>query len=137
MASGQEIREGIAENLSPLGHQVSAYELSSPTPPCAYVVGPAIDYDKSFGRGSDDLTFTVVVLVPFVSDVAAQKEIDEYLEGDKSIKDLVESDKQLGGAAQDLRVTEVTRPRLYVTDSPQGATTPPALGREWTVYVIA
>jgi len=139
MATARAIREGIAANLAPLGHQVSATTLANPWPPCAFVQGPSIEYDRTFGGGDDDWTFTVVVLVGDAVDQAAQEALDEYMarDGARSVKALIESDRRLGGACSDLRVTSASGPRLYASDTPNGPSAAPMLGCEWTVQVIS
>lgn len=132
----QELREGIAANLGDIaGLQESAYVLASTTFPAAQVSPDEIDYDKTFQRGLDAYRFRVMVLVGSVSDIGAQKRLDGFLdpEGATSVKEAVESDKTLGGAAEDLRVTKCSGYRMYERD--KGS--PPALGAEWTVEVWA
>lgn len=144
MADYTAIRTALAASLEPLVtsrqlSQADAYQLSSPSPPCAFVtVGPTT-YDGAMGRGHDELTFLVVVLVGFSSDIEAQAALDQMLasSGPTSVKALIQADKRLGGACQTLRVTEATGPRLYALDTTRGSTTAPALGAEWTVEILA
>lgn len=136
MAHPRAIREGIAANLAGIGdgYQVSAYVLTNPQPPCAYVKGGPIDYDETFGRGHDAWTWTVYVLVGYASDIGAQMLLDEFRApaGERSVKALIESDPQLGGAALRAWVTNVSAANEYVIEGQ-----PPALGCEWTVVVWA
>lgn len=141
MSQSGDIRAGIAANLEPLlisnggpVGQVLPFLPSNPTPPCIYVADDAISYDLANRRGLDQLAFVVVALVSFTTDQAAQESLDELRDpsGSSSIKTLIESDRTLGGACQDLRVTEASKPQLYVRDSG-----PASLGAEWTVQVYA
>src|SRR6266508_3862702 len=134
MADVKLLREGLAANLTTLPDiQVSAYMLSSPTPPAAHVVTGPVAYDMAMGRGLDDLTFRVQVFVGLVSDIGAQQNLDAYLAGSGalSVKQALESDKTLGGAAFGLQVTESTGPQMFTGDSG------PVLMAEWTVLVKA
>lgn len=137
MAHPQQIREGLAANLASgdLDIQISAYALTNPTPPCAYVVSGPVNYDESMGRGHDTWTYTVVVLVGFVHDIGAQIALDEMLasHGTRSIKTLVESDRRLAGAVYSVSVVAASGARPYVLEGQEG----PSLGAEWTVEVVA
>lgn len=132
MSSFTDIVEGIARNLEPIdGLQESAYILAAPTLPAVEVMPAAGVYDRTFQRGLDSLTFTVRVLVPFNSDIGSQRRLYAMLDpyGDSSIKQAVESDETLGGAATALRVTGWSQPALFDRAGGQ------ALGCEWTVEV--
>ncbi len=136
MADPALLRAGLAANLSSLDMQVSPYVLSSPTPPCAYVQSGPVAYDMSFGRGHDEWTFIVFVLVGYVHDIGAQMQLDgmRRSHGPTSIKTLLESDRTLGGAAFSLGVPSVTPERIYDVE---GQAAPAVLGAEWTVVVQA
>jgi hypothetical protein len=117
----------------------SPYVLSSPTVPCAMVaIGPP-EYDHAMGGGLDDLTFTVSIVVGMASELDAQEALDEFLSrgSDKFVKALLEADPTLGGRVDDLQVTAATGQRVYALDSASGAQSPPVLGCEWTVKVMA
>jgi hypothetical protein len=137
----EAIREGIAANLTAAfasihrdqRPQVSAYMLSSPSPPCVQVMGPdEIIYDITFGRGSDTWMFIVQVFVALVSDIGAQKRLDRMLAptGPESIKEAVERDTKLGGSCKDLRVTRSAGYQQFVLEG-RGA----VLGSDFTVQV--
>jgi hypothetical protein len=129
-----DIRAGIAANLATLKDDahIDPYQQSRPNLPGIYVVGPSIAYDMSFG--DQDATYTVIVraLVQASSDVGGQKLLDRWKSqgGNDSLKTLIESDKQLGGACADLRVESVSQDQVYVFENVE------ALGAEWSVTVI-
>jgi hypothetical protein len=137
------IREGLAANIAGLtGIQTSAYLLANPTPPAAEIEPGPIDYDKAFARGLDDWRFLVRVFVGLTSDIGAQKRLDVFLapSGVNSIKAAIESDPQLGGACDDLRVMKCTGYKLFVrevTSAGRGSPLGPLIGAEWTVQVLA
>lgn len=137
-----ELREGLAVNLSTIANtQVSAWLLGNPTPPYIEIdlgwrhdgtVG--IDYDRTFQRGLDSLTFTVRALVGAASDIGAQKRLMRFIAptGSESVKAAVESDVTLGGVADDLRVVSFIGPFTFPRDG--GA---PLYGGDWRVEVWA
>lgn len=152
MADVAAIRAGLIANLEPLRDlvlpletwQLSEYLLASPTPPTVMIDRGPIEYDKTFtgpgetfgdlSRGHDDWTFTVIVIVGYSDDIGAQKQLDEMVKshGETSVKVLLESDREIGGAALDLHVTGTSEQRVYRTD-PNLA----YVGSEWTVAVKA
>jgi hypothetical protein len=79
-----------------------------PKPPIAVIFPETVSFDTSFGRGLDEYTFTIQLIVSKVSDRNAQSNLDGYCnpDGATSVKAAVESDRTLGGLIQDLRVTE-------------------------------
>ena len=104
------IRQGIAANLATISTlRTSAFVPDNPTPPIAVVIPQRIEFDRAMGRGMDDLTFTVMVIAQRASERNAQSVLDGFCNssGATSVKAAIESDKTLGGACFDLRVTEM------------------------------
>lgn len=136
MASLSDIREGLAANLAALdGVQVSAYMLASPQAPSGHIVPDFIAYDSAMGRGHDDWRLKIQVFVSLAGgDRAAQVRLDSFIasSGSQSVKALVESDKTLGGIAEDVRVVSCSGYQLFVFDG-----RPPLMGAEWLVDVLA
>jgi hypothetical protein len=111
MATISELRTALATNLATIpGLRTSAYVPDDPNPPIAIIEPSAIDFDTTFGRGLDTLTFSVNVLVGRVSDRTAQASLDAYCssQGTYSVKTAVESDRTLNGHASDCRVTRLS-----------------------------
>ena len=105
------MRQGLAANLATItGLRTSAFVPDNPTPPIAVIVPNRLDFDSSFGRGMDQYTFKVVVIAARASERSAQNTLDAYCNptGATSIKTAAETDKTLGGAAMDCRVTDLT-----------------------------
>lgn len=101
------LRAGLAANLQTVkGLRVSAYVPDLIEPPMAVVSAPSIQYDTAFKRGSDQYTFTVDVYVARQVVKSAQKALDALVDP-TAIKAAIESDRQLGGAAFDCRVTSM------------------------------
>lgn len=140
MASITDIRAALADAIGALGNiQASPYILANPTPPSAFVYpcGEAgdIEYDQAMHRGFDIVPFTVEVYTGSPHDIAAQVNLDEYLEpsGGRSIKAALEADKTLGGIVDDLRVTRCRGYRAVVM--PHRGQVDPILAGTWLVDV--
>lgn len=143
MADYQALCDALASNLADIpGLQESSVMLSNPTPPAAEVtIGPT-KYDLAFGRGLDEIQLIVRVFVGFTSDIGAFKRIREFMasSGEMSIKAAIESDRQLGDLAQDLRVTDCSGEKGFlreiVSNAGRGSSQGPLIGAEWTVQVF-
>lgn len=108
MASVTRLREAIAANLSSIsGLRCVALIPEDPKPPVAVVTFDRVEFDTSMGRGLDMYLFRVVAIVGRVNTRGAEQLLDAYLSGDgaSSFKAAIESDRALGGEANDLRVT--------------------------------
>lgn len=138
MASLADIRAGLVANLQAYltGVQVNAYTLGNPTPPCFEIdLDPeGVAFDGSFLRGHHDIQMIVRVVLTDSSDYGSQVTLDTYIDGaaGTDVKTAIESDPQLGGAAQALQVTGV-QPRRWKSDTTGGM----LVGAEWSVHVIA
>lgn len=112
MAELKDLRAGLAANLATItALQTSAYRLSNPTPPTAWVAPgePLLEFDQSMGRGLDLWHLVVEVFVAAATDRGAEARLDTYLAGSgaTSIKTAIESDRTLGGVCDDLRCTHI------------------------------
>lgn len=110
MSDISSLRSGIASNLAKIANlRTAATVPEDPKPPVAIVMPPRISFDTAMGRGLDTYEFTVLLIVGRVSDRTAQAAIDAYCNpsGASSVKTAIESDRTLGGAANDLRVTDM------------------------------
>jgi hypothetical protein len=104
----QDIRAGLAEQIAQIGGlRASANFLDAPRPPVALVLPDRIEYDLNANRGADTFFFMVQVIVVRASDRGAQMTLDKFTVGPDSVKDAIESDRSLGGAANTCRVTEL------------------------------
>lgn len=137
MTAIRDIRVGIAQNLSTIpGCQVSPYLLSSPTHPYLYVIPRGVTYDRTMHRGLDEIRMGVIAETSLGSgDRTAQELMDRFMEsaGDYSVKQAVESDPTLGGAAADSRVEDI--PDGYSVRAREGGGV--VLWVEWVVRVYA
>jgi hypothetical protein len=132
-ATMEQIREAIADSLKVIdGLQASAYPLTNPTLPSACVLRGPLEYDQSFAGDHTlhTLTVKVRVYVADLLDIAASKNLDDYIApaGVSSIKAAVEADTSLGGLISDLHVTGTNGEQQYVRAS-GGA----LLGSEWNI----
>lgn len=134
--SPESIRQAIANNLSAVtGVQASPWNLGTnfQTPVFQISGNGPIQYDGSFGRGTDRLTFVVQAITGTVDDIGAQRLLSTFVQGTgaTSVKTAIESDRTLGSLVGDLRVTEYSGDRIIVI--PNGAE---YLIGEWTVDVL-
>lgn len=112
MASVIAVREGLDARLATIaGLRHSAFAPGVINEPHAFVMvaEPAITFDETMGRGSDQLHMNIVLLTPKTSDRVAQALLDPYLagSGSQSIKAAIEGDPTLGGVADWTVVTGV------------------------------
>ncbi len=101
------IREGLATNLTNISGLRTASEIpDNPAPPIAVVQLRQIDYDNAFGKGLATFTFVISVIVGRVQERQAQRRLNDFADNDSAsaVKNAIESDKSLGGAAFDARV---------------------------------
>ena len=105
------IRTALATNLATIsGLRTSSYVPDDPNPPVAIIEPSSIEYDTTFGRGLDTMSYSVNVLVGRVSDRTAQASLDAYCssQGTSSVKTAIESDRTLGGIVSDCRVVRLS-----------------------------
>jgi len=104
------IREGLAANIATIPNlRVSAEIPDNPSPPIAVIALNNISYDLDFNRGMTLYNFTVTLIVGRVAERDAQRKLDAYAgNGERSIKTAVQSDRTLGGAAFDVRLSEMS-----------------------------
>lgn len=110
MTTLAELRSGLGANLGTVsGLRVSEDLPEQINPPMAVVGLQTIEYDQSFQKGLVLYRFQIPVLAARASDRRAQITLDNFISttGAQSLKNAIESDKTLGGAAFDVRVTEM------------------------------
>jgi hypothetical protein len=135
MADLTAIRAGLKANLLAIdGLQVSEYFLTNPSYPTALILAGPTEFDQAFGRGLDQLTFLVRVVVGAVTDIGSGANLDAYLagSGSRSIKAAIEADITLGGACSTLQVTRHEGEQPYLVEGGS-----PALGAEFRVEIRA
>jgi hypothetical protein len=105
-----EIRAGLAANIATIsGLRVSAEIPDNPSPPIAVIALNSLSYDLDFNRGMTLYNFTVTLIVGRVAERDAQRKLDAFAgNGERSIKTAVQIDRQLGGAAFDVRLSEMS-----------------------------
>lgn len=115
MTSVSAIRDGLRTRLGTInGLRVPDRPAGEVSAPAALVTGPAINYDSTMARGSDDFIFTVTLVVSRAWDRAAEEKLDGYLagSGDLSIKAVLEA------APAGLGVAGVDYVRVASTNEP-------------------
>lgn len=81
------------------------WPIDNAEPPCLVVDYPSeIDFDQTFGRGSDKAVFPFYILCGLASDRAVRDVVSKYIAGATGLKDAL--DGTLGGVVQTARVTD-------------------------------
>lgn len=104
------VRAGLAANADIVqGLRCYANLLDSINPPAFIVAEYEIEFDQTFARGLDVVLFTCAVRVARASERSGQNQLDGYFSGSGggTLKQALEADKTLGGAAQTLRVERI------------------------------
>ena len=136
MALLTSIRDGLKTNLETISG-LTAYEYVPDfiDPPIA-LVAPinSLNYDSTMARGADTYEIPVIVYISRVDAQLSQDTVDGYLAstGATSVKQAIESDPTLGGAAMSVRVISATDYGEY--EVTQGTS---FLGVTFNVEVIA
>jgi len=105
-----DIKAGLAANLG----TVSGLRVSTDVPdqinvPMAVLELNSVNYDQAFQQGMTQYNFTISLFVARASERNAQRKLDAYADtGASGIKDAVQSDRTLGGAAYDVRVVDMS-----------------------------
>jgi len=101
------IRDGIEANLETISGLRGYSEIpENPSIPAAVVTLDTIEYHQSMKNGLIQLGFTVTVIVGRFNARTAQQLLNDFAAntGPKSIRQAIESDRTLGGAAFDCAV---------------------------------
>ena len=129
------IRSGLATNITTniTGAVCSGYMLASGTPPLFEIELDQLEYDQTMSRGLVKYTMVVRGLCAMTTDQGAQMLLDSWMQpaGSTSVKVAIESDRTLGGKAENLAVRSVGRPTVFSTQGGQSS----YYGAEWTVEI--
>jgi hypothetical protein len=104
-----EIRAGLGANLATIpGLRVANEIPDNPSPPIAIISLQSVTYDMDFSRGMTIYNMRVTLIVGRVAERDAQRKLDQYTDaGSRSVKTAIESDRQLNGAAFDVRLSSL------------------------------
>ncbi|GIH29092.1 hypothetical protein Aph01nite_74020 [Acrocarpospora phusangensis] len=118
-----EIRKALADAVrTPIPSLNCFGFVPDVVPPPAFYAGEVeIDFDKTFGRGMDEIQVTCRLLVSRADDRSGQALLDKYLagSGEYSVKAALMAargapgEPALGGLADDLHLRRVQGYRLY------------------------
>jgi hypothetical protein len=110
------IRAALAANLATVdGLEVSAYAMSNPTPPAAEIVPGETAFHLASQNGLESWGFVVSVFVPTAGgDIGSQQALDALA---VQVRDALESDPTLAGAAQDVTVQSASGYSTYARES--------------------
>lgn len=112
MSTVTEIRQAIDSRLATIpGLRHKDVGIASPNPPDSSVNLHGLDYSQDFDGGIL-ATFWVWIYISSTDLARGQRELDSYLSpsGDKSVKEAIESDANLAGMADWVRVTGTAQP---------------------------
>jgi len=87
-------------------------------------------FTVAFAAGGNDLTVIVEAMVGNTTDIGPQVVLDTLLLGDTAVKTLLETDKTLGGAVEDLFVTRMSGVKVFNLPHKH------VLGAEWVVEMV-
>lgn len=82
--------------------------------PAFIVANHSIDFDAAFGRGTDKVTVTCLMVVQRASERTARKALSTYV---PALKAALEADRTLAGAAQTLRVVSMSGYQAMTSDT--------------------
>ena len=89
--------------------RVYAWPVESVTPPCVVVGYPkTIDFDATFGRGSDTAVFPMWFLAGKVSTKQARDALSAVISGAAGIKATLDGALTVGTTTADVRITDCT-----------------------------
>lgn len=129
------IRAGLRSNITGAlgGVNMTGYLLTPPEPPCFEIDFPpdSLTPFTEFGKKGGELDIVVRGIVALGESDDAQALLDTWLSGSNNVASAIESDKTLGGAVDDLYVTQVTGHRRLLT--PDNTM---LLCAEWTVHLL-
>lgn len=131
------LRDALETKLKTVsGINVYARTKSNVNTPCATVTRTGTSFHE-VSMGTVEWRFRVTVYVALTSDKGAQESLDRFLNPDDplSVKKALESDRTLGGVAEDVTVTEVGEDQVY--ERVAGTVAAQYLGTEFTVQVHA
>lgn len=96
-------------------YRVHAWPMESITPPCVVVGYPkSIDFDTTFGRGSDTAVFPVWFIVGKIATKQSRDALSEIITGAAGIKDALDGALTVGATTADVRVTDCTPEEVTV-----------------------
>ena len=129
-----DLRAGLRANIKATvpNLQVSAYILSSPSPPGVHIFPGETRFDLAMNRGLDEYDFVIQAFVAWTTDQGSQSLLDDLRDpiAARSLKAAIESDLTLGGHCADLRVVNISPYRNLVTMDNRSL-----LVSDWTVTV--
>ena len=131
------IRAGLTTNVT--GHisgvNMNGYLIGPINPPCVEIDFPSDSFVFNFTSGSKSHELDLIVrgIVDANDPASGQALLDTWLDGSGGMKAAIESDKTLGGAVDDLLVTQATGHRRLASAEQTNAV---FLCAEWTVHMI-
>jgi len=128
-----DVMAEIGQKLDTItGLRVYPYNADKVNPPAAIVGLPqTITFDLTYGRGSDEMTLPVFLLVARINDRSSHAELADYLNGSgsKSVKAAVDSSGTNEYTSCDTVTVQMAEPDSYTSAGTD------MLGAEFTVKI--
>lgn len=106
----QTVMDEVAEalrSIGPLAGRTYPWNAARVTPPAAVVDLPErVEYDLAYGRGSDKVTLSVMVVVGPPADRSTGERLTEYLSGSGALSVKAAVEGRVYGACDHVTVTE-------------------------------
>ena len=107
--------DALAAKVPASTYRVFAWPVESITPPCVVIGYPkSIDFDTTFGRGSDTAVFPLWYVVGKVAGKQARDALSDIITGASAIKDTLDGALTVGANTADVRVTDCTPEEITV-----------------------
>lgn len=110
MSQVGDVRDGLVTALDTIdGLNVAKWIGQNIRVPMAVVGWPTVTYDEAMQRGLDTWTIPIQIFVGLADNRTAVNRLEDYMDGAgaMSVKAAIEADTTLGGACDDVRVSQL------------------------------
>lgn len=109
-----QVLDGLTAQLRAAGIRAYGRPADISSVPCAFVLVESVDFQNAFALGDPRITMTVTAVVARTSDRAAYERLSESIAptGAQSLRQIIESDRTLGGVCQTLIVQRADNIRM-------------------------
>jgi len=109
-----QVLDGLTAQLRAAGIRAYDRPADISSVPCAFVLIEAVDFQNAFALGDPRLTMTVTAVVARTSDRTAYEALSKAIAptGAGSLRQIIESDRTLGGVCQTLVVQRADNIRM-------------------------
>lgn len=109
-----EVLEALAAQLRAAGIRTYERPADITSAPCAFLLVEAVDYQNAFALGDPRITMVVTAVVARTDDRNAYRRLSDAIAptGAQSLRQIIESDRTLGGVCQTLIVQRADNIRM-------------------------